>query len=316
MDYDFIAHMCEKKLGNPKEFFPKLFGEKAYPMVTDCMFKEAQASSSSSSDVLRVMSMYERAPCGHQAGEKSAEECLRDVFAAPRYCLAGRSKWTLKMAYYFPHIIVLMWDPQNVLVLRAPSEASKDSAEKDMEGKRIHVGDIEREMTKQALLEERKERIESNKELSKKIAYNMRFHHKPVAKGPNPLSMLKRMTPQERAKNRSSNPFRQFGGDGAEPRDPNFISRSKLRRKRKRMEMSGYSDPSTSTKTSMEITDTATNTTTSGEPSTLPSSDLSTLPEPKFRKRRKPRVRVGEESNQKHEFQIGSPPTLTPADSH
>lgn len=307
MDYDFIAHMMEKKLGNPKEFFPKLFGDKAYPMVTECMVNEIQSSGSANADVLRKMSYYERAPCGHQKGEKSGEECLRDVFATPRYCLAGRSKWSLKLAYYFPHVIVLMWDPQNVLVLRAPSDSSKDSAERDMEGRRIRVGDLERQMTKEAIAEERRERTEMNKELSKKIAYKLRFHHKPVAKGPNPLSMLKRMDPEERARQRALNPFRQFGGEGAAPHDPNVLSRSKLRRKRKRMEMSSHSASSLSTESKMEVAETATTSaiTSSPLPTTTPSESTPT-PGKTIRKRRKPRAKPTEAGpDQTHAYRTG-----------
>lgn len=307
MDYDFIAHMMEKKLGNPKELFPKLFGDKAYPMVTECMVNEIKSSGSADADVLRKMSYYERAPCGHQAGEKSGEECLRDVFATPRYCLAGRSKWSLKMAYYFPHVIVLMWDPQNVLVLRAPSDSSKDSAERDMEGRRIRVGDLERQMTKEAIQEERRERTEMNKDLSKKIAYKLRFHHKPLAKGPNPLSMLKRMDPQERARQRSLNPFRQFGGDSVAPHDPNVLSRSKLRRKRKRMEISSNISSAPSTESKMEVADVATTGANNLALLLTPTTSESTPDAGKtIRKRRKPRAKSTETGpDQTHAYRTG-----------
>jgi len=272
--------------------------------------------SNSDAEVIRLMSTYERAPCGHQGDEKSAEECLRDVFAAPRYCLAGRCKWTMKLAYHYPHVLVLMWDPQNVLVLRAPSESSRDSAERSMEGKRLHAGDIEREMTKQARLEERRERAAKNKDLSKKIAYNMRFHHKPIAKGPNPLSVLKKMNPEERSRPRQPNsPFRQFGGDASEEaRDPTFVSRSKMRRKRKRLEMSlnstlpsSYSSQIHSSEPTASVTDKEkkSSATKSAPPSEHPSEALS-QPEKKIRKRRRPRGRTDEsDANKNHEIRAG-----------
>lgn len=237
MDYDFIEHLVHKNLGMVREQFPKLFGERAYPMVTECMVQAAKQEPACDRAVVKLMASFERAPCGHQGRLRSAEDCLRECFAEPRYCLAGRSKWSMKLAYYFPHVLVMMWDPANVLVLRAPSDDAKAAVESQMDRKRFHADNLERKLTKDAINEEKRERVEKNKALSAKIAYNMRYHRKPVAKGPNPLSMLK---PMSEAKKRGRSPFMQFGGatpNGENPfEDPSYMSRSKMRKKRKRVE--------------------------------------------------------------------------------
>lgn len=240
VDYEFLEHLLAKNLGKVKEMFPKLFSAKAYPMVTECLVREAKSKVDNAQEVLKLMDRFERAPCGHEKGEKTGEECLRDCFATPRYCLAGRSKWSLKLSYYYPHVPVLMWDLANVLVLRSPSNDAKQAVEDLHEAQRFHATDLERKLTNQAILDEKRERAEQNKELSAKINYRMRFAHKPVAKGPHPLSMLKRQTPEERQRSRSlKNRFESFGGDSTS-HDPSlaFMSRAKLRRKRTRSKSS------------------------------------------------------------------------------
>lgn len=294
MDYEFIEHLVNRKLGLVREQFPKLFGDKAYPMVTECMVQAAKNDASCDRDVLKLMSSFERAPCGHQTNIKSAEDCLRDCFAEPRYCLAGRCKWSMKMAYFFPHVLVLMWDLANVLVLRAPSENSKLAVEHEMEGKRSHMDELERKMTKEAIMEEKRERAEKNKATTSKIAHKMRLQRKPIAKGPNPMSMRKPMSQADRAKKRSTrNPFMQFGGasamnDGDDPfDDPSFISRSKLRKKRKRVHDAAQKAEARSID-SIE-TATAAQQEKTSESAPIPTVDSESNPAPKFRKRRKPK---------------------------
>lgn len=295
-----------KNLGMVRESFPKLFGDKAYPMVTECMVQAARNDQSTDKNVVKLMASFERAPCGHQGNLRSAEDCLRECFAEPRYCLAGRSKWSMKMAYYFPHVLVIMWDLANVLVMRAPSDTAKEMVEAQMETKRFHVGDVEKRLTKEALAEEKRERVERNKALTAKIAYNIRYHHKPIAKGPNPNSIRKPMTESERSKKRSArNPYMQFGGastNGANPfDDPSFISRSKMRKKRKRLEEAEYKalvreeNQHTSTETSTPIDSTNSPSSPSAEPN---SSAI-----PKIRKRRKPKTKTQLDSDeQTHKF--------------
>ena len=282
-----------KKLGMVREVFPKLFGDKAYPMVTECMVQAAKRDAQADKDVVKLMASFERAPCGHQGNLRSADDCLRDCFAEPRYCLAGRSGWSMKLAYYFPHVLVLMWDFANVLVLRAPTQDAKASVETQMEGKRGHADDMERRLTREALAEEKRERAVRNAERTKKIAYNMRYHHKPIAKGPNPRSMLKPMTQADRAKKRSTrSPFMQFGGatqEGADPfDDPSFISRSKLRRKRQRYDESIEKIIQRQADESSAPNSTNQNDTSASAPS-IP-DESSTAPTPKIRKRRKPKT--------------------------
>lgn len=290
-----------------RELFPKLFGEKAYPMVTECMVQAAKEDPNSDHNVVKLMSSFERAPCGHQTGVRSAEDCLRECFAEPRYCLAGRCKWSMKMAYFFPHVLVLMWDLANVLVLRAPSENSKLAVENEMEGKRAHADDLERELTQKALQEEKRERVERNKEKTSKIAYQLRFHRKPVAKGPNPMSMRKPMSQEDRAKKRSMrNPFMQFGGASAmkgesdDPfDDPEFISRSKLRKKRKRALESSLKAEERALE--LQSGGTETKEKTNSVPSPEPSNPDDPAPTPKFRKRRKPKASsTPKETDQTH----------------
>jgi rRNA-processing protein FCF1 len=297
MDYEFLEHLYNKKLGNVKELFPKLFDGKAYPMVTECMVREAKANSEHPKEVLKLMERFERAPCGHNQQKKSGEDCLRDIFAEPHYCLAGRSKWSLKLAYYYPHVPVLMWDLANVLVMRAPSESSKQAVEAQHESHRFHASDLERTLIKKAIEEEKRDRAEQNKLLSAKINYRLRFNHKPVAKGPHPLSVLKRQSTDEKKRTKPpKNAFQSFGGQiNAKTEnqvDLPFISRSKLRRKRKRSEIksdtplhgNGDMDIDSTTQIQEIPND-------SQMPALLPADDsqTSSTPAKKIRKRRKPK---------------------------
>lgn len=240
MDAAFISHMMRRQLGSIKELLRKLFGELAYPMITECLLQEAKSDSSVRKDVIRFMGTFERAPCGHEQQKKSGYECLKETLKEPKYCVAARAVWVINMCAYIPHVPLLAWDQGNHLVLRNPNERTKEAMEKAHEAHRIHASDLEKQLTLEALRIQKQERVEANKDKTARVKHILAYKYKTKAKGAHPLSRRKKTAGPKVGNLRLVELVPSTANRAEEGADtePILISRSKLRRKRQRAEIS------------------------------------------------------------------------------
>jgi len=163
-----------------KEHIPKLFQDRSYPLVTNCIVNELRNLGEDYSGASLVAKRFQRIQCEHLT-PVSSKDCIASIIADPsqKYCVASNND-EIKAMVRNEGGIPLVFFSRNKLLLEGPSNASKQKAEK-IAVESTKVKDSESKVIK----EEQKSDVTST-ETSQPRPKRKR------AKGPNPLSTKKK----------------------------------------------------------------------------------------------------------------------------
>lgn len=199
IDGNFLAFAYKKKL-DLKTDIAKVLDENVFVVLTSCVLSEIEKIDSKIPGILNYTLKYTTENCTH--GSKYPEQCILEHVGKrnnKKYVVATQDMIVRRELRKIPGVPIIYFD-NNVILTEKPSIASKEASEKReslkqepiksekkvLSEKKIEANEFMKEEYKKSLHFKRKD------EDLKLMRINGRLKKK--AKGPNPLSCLKKKT--------------------------------------------------------------------------------------------------------------------------
>ncbi|XP_038906640.1 rRNA-processing protein UTP23 homolog isoform X2 [Benincasa hispida] len=244
LDGTFVHHLISNQIMPADDAIAKTVGDKVKLFTSRCVRLELRALGQSYSRTFEAANQLFTARCNH-VQRKSAEACIRDVIGEsnPEHFFLATQDANLRQQLREIPGVPLIYGLRNALFMEQPSDVQRQFV-KSLEEERMHMSEAERSLLKR----KRKYEVESDKtngpedfgdqnsepqvfekkKKKKSIPNNMidraQFKRN-KAKGPNPLSCLKKKVKP------SSHPVAEKKDDG---NDGNAAPKQTRKRKRSR----------------------------------------------------------------------------------
>ncbi|CAH8347826.1 unnamed protein product [Eruca vesicaria subsp. sativa] len=245
-DGTFVHHLVSKEITPADTVVSELLGGPVKLFTTRCVLAELQKLGKDYSESLEAAQMLSTATCEHDEA-KPADECLSEVLGVKNseHFFLGTQDYEFRKKLQQECIVPLLYGLNNSLQIDQPSDFQRETA-KDSERKRLTMTDVEKKMlekqTARILASSRGEGVVEDEQWEASRVFSTRnglgVKDRPQfkrnrAKGPNPLSCVKKKKANDTKRTLSTSKAVPKSG-GQEEKNGESGSRKRTRKRSKK----------------------------------------------------------------------------------